>query len=66
MLNNKIQRGQRLNLKDIVPSKKFQLGAYINNSDIVVDFSCFGLDASGKLSDDRYMTFFNQPLKKVI
>ncbi len=62
MVNSRIQRGQRLNLKDIVPSKKFQLGAYINNTDIVVDFSCFGLDASGKLSDDRYMTFFNQPL----
>lgn len=25
-----------------------------------VDMSCFGLDASGQLSDDRYMVFFNQ------
>jgi stress response protein SCP2/uncharacterized protein YegL len=25
------------------------------------DFACFALDAQGKLVDDRYMTFFNQP-----
>jgi tellurite resistance protein TerA len=25
-----------------------------------IDISCFGLDASGQLSDDRYMVFFNQ------
>ena len=28
---------------------------------IALDFACFGLDAAGKLSDERYMTFFNQP-----
>jgi tellurite resistance protein TerA len=28
---------------------------------LVVDISCFGLDAAQKLSDERYMTFFNQP-----
>lgn len=27
----------------------------------VYDFSCFGVDADGKLSDDRYMVFYNQP-----
>ena len=26
----------------------------------VYDFCCFGVDASDKLSDDRYMIFFNQ------
>lgn len=26
-----------------------------------VDVSCFGLDAEGKLSDDRYFVFYNQP-----
>jgi stress response protein SCP2 len=25
------------------------------------DFCCFGVDSSNKLSDDRYMVFFNQP-----
>lgn len=27
----------------------------------VYDFSCFGVDADDKLSDDRYMIFYNQP-----
>jgi stress response protein SCP2 len=26
-----------------------------------VDFACFALDATGRLCDERYMTFFNQP-----
>ena len=26
----------------------------------VYDFCCFGVDAQGKLSDDRYMVFYNQ------
>lgn len=26
----------------------------------VYDFSCFGVDADGRLSDDRYMIFYNQ------
>jgi tellurite resistance protein TerA len=62
MVDSSIQRGQRVSLKDILPSRKFQLGANISSSGVVVDFSCFGLDSNGKLSDDRYMTFFNQPL----
>ena len=27
----------------------------------VYDFSCFGVDAGDRLSDDRYMVFYNQP-----
>ena len=27
----------------------------------VYDFACFGIDAQGKLSDDTYMVFYNQP-----
>lgn len=27
----------------------------------VYDVTCFGVDAAGKLSDDRYMVFYNQP-----
>ena len=26
----------------------------------VYDFCCFGIDKEGKLSDDRYMIFYNQ------
>lgn len=57
-----ILRGQRLKLADIIPDdSEFQLGIVCNNSGLTIDFACFGLDANGKLSDDRYMTFFNQP-----
>lgn len=28
---------------------------------VALDVACFGLDGAGKLTDDRYMTFFNQP-----
>lgn len=30
------------------------------NGSSVYDFCCFGIDKSGKLSDDRYMIFYNQ------
>ncbi|MFZ4791214.1 MAG: SUMF1/EgtB/PvdO family nonheme iron enzyme [Candidatus Competibacteraceae bacterium] len=57
-----ISRGQRIKLTDIISNgNEFQLGIACNSPGLVVDFSCFGLDASEKLSDDRYMTFFNQP-----
>ena len=53
--------GQRLKLTDIIPNNsEFQLGIACNGSGLAIDFSCFGLDVNGKLSDDRYMIFFNQ------
>ena len=30
------------------------------NGQAVYDYCCFGVDANGKLSDDRYMVFYNQ------
>jgi tellurite resistance protein TerA len=57
-----LSRGQRLKLTDILPDNQpFQLGLNCYGSNLTVDFVCFGLDAQGKLSDDRYMIFFNQP-----
>ncbi|MNM05753.1 General stress protein 16U [compost metagenome] len=52
-------KGQRLALSGLVTGNVLQLG--ISNAGLALDFACFGLDAGGKLSDDRYMTFFNQP-----
>ena len=52
-------KGQRLALSGLVTDNAVQLG--IKNAGLALDFACFGLDAHGKLSDDRYMTFFNQP-----
>ncbi len=52
-------KGQRLALSGLVTGNIVQLG--LASAGVALDFACFGLDASGKLSDDRYMTFFNQP-----
>lgn len=55
-----IQKGQRVKLNDIVSNEKlFQVEVGI--SGISVDIACFGLDSQQKLSNDAYMTFFNQP-----
>lgn len=56
-----IQKGQRLKLEDIIPSDPtFTLQCQFNTKGISLDIACFGLDTAGLLSDDRYMTFFNQ------
>ena len=52
-------KGQRLALSGLVTGNVVQLG--LASAGVPLDFACFGLDAAGKLSDDRYMTFFNQP-----
>lgn len=55
-----ITQGQRMPLANILPGHSLTLSVGIASSN-VVDFVCFGVDAQGKLSDDRYMVFFNQP-----
>ncbi|MEA3641728.1 MAG: VWA domain-containing protein [Lamprobacter sp.] len=54
-----LKKGQRVALPELVSSMKFEVG--IDLQGIVIDVSCFGVDASVRLSDERYMTFFNQP-----
>ncbi len=62
MTGMELKRGQRAKLADLVPdSRPFTLGVAIEAPAMVIDFACFGLDAVGKLVDDGYMTFFNQP-----
>jgi stress response protein SCP2 len=56
-----IQRGQRVKIADLAPGGDFVVGLNIAAPGLEIDFSCFGLDAQEKLSDERYMTFFNQP-----
>lgn len=57
-----ISQGQRMPLSNLIQghalSVSVQLQIGTPNS---VDVSCFGLDSRGHLSDDRYMTFYNQP-----
>ncbi|KAB0325456.1 VWA domain-containing protein [Janthinobacterium sp. SUN128] len=54
-----LSKGQRLPLANLVPDGVLQVGVAAQG--LALDVACFGLDANGKLSDERYMTFFNQP-----
>ena len=57
-----IERGQRFKLSDVLPAgNKFSLDLQLDTGGLVLDVSCFSVDAQSKLSDERYMTFFNQP-----
>lgn len=55
-----ISKGQRTPISQLVAGQSFQLAVSTVGA-VIVDISCFGVDAAQKLSDERYMTFFNQP-----
>jgi stress response protein SCP2 len=54
-----LSKGQRLSLAPNAPDGIFQAG--LSAQGPALDFACFGLDSRGRLTDERYMTFFNQP-----
>ena len=55
-----IERGFRGKLSDYVDvSQTVSVDVSVSGGS-VYDYSCFGVDESGKLSDDRYMIFYNQ------
>lgn len=57
-----LTRGQRAKITDLIANgERFRLGVAIQAPGLGIDYACFGLDAEGKLADERYMTFFNQP-----
>ena len=60
-----ILKGQRVALISLFESPAqadfCQIGLCVSGNKEPVDFACFGLDSEQKLSDDAYMTFFNQP-----
>ena len=53
-------RGQKGKLADLGLNGPFAVTLDIASGSMEVDVSCFGVDAAGKLSDDRYMVFYNQ------
>ena len=55
-----LARGQKTKLVDIGCSGPFPLVLQVAAAGMEIDIACFGLDANDKLSDDRYMVFFNQ------
>lgn len=52
-------RGQRQPVDKLCGSTEIELELY-HKADFTIDCSCFGLDAAGKLSDERYFIFYNQ------
>lgn len=54
-----VSRGERLPLASYAPTGEVKVGLAAGG--LALDFACFGLDAGGRLADERYMTFFNQP-----
>ena len=56
---DQLSRGQRLPLASI--SSNGRVVITLTASGLPLDFSCFGLNAAGKLLGEPYMTFFNQP-----
>jgi tellurite resistance protein TerA len=53
-------RGQKGKLADLGLASAFSVSIDLPASGASIDLSCFGLDAAGKLADDRYMIFYNQ------
>ncbi|MDM5176312.1 TerD family protein [Massilia sp. DJPM01] len=53
-------RGQKGKLADLGLAAPFQVVLDIDSAGLVIDISCFGLDSADKLSDERYMVFYNQ------
>ena len=57
-----LSRGQRIKLTDLwLGDATFNIELSLATGGLTVDAACFGLDSARKLSDERYMTFFNQP-----
>ncbi|MCR5717997.1 MAG: TerD family protein [Oscillospiraceae bacterium] len=55
-----LQRGMRGAVSAVLdPSRSAAVTMAVNGS-AEYDYTCFGLDDAGKLSDDRYMIFYNQ------
>lgn len=55
-----LSQGQRVAVSKITAATSLKIDIQLPSS-LTIDLACFGLDASGKLSDDKYMVFFNQP-----
>lgn len=52
-------RGQKESIRKLCGGLELELEIY-HRAPVVIDVSCFGLDASGRLSDEQYFVFYNQ------
>jgi tellurite resistance protein TerA len=55
-----LQRGQKLRLDALTPGPDIRAALSAGIPGSTIDCSCFGVDAFGKLSDERYFIFYNQ------
>ncbi|MGC0420649.1 TerD family protein [Embleya sp. AB8] len=55
------RKGQKSKLSDLTAGTDLYVGVQLDSPGLTFDIACFGLDASERLSDDRYFIFFNQP-----
>lgn len=54
-------RGQKLKLSQLTSSQDLEIGINCQHSQgTPIDITCFGVDDNNKLTDDRYMIFYNQ------
>ena len=53
-------RGQKSKLDDLGCGQSFNVDVELRIAGATADVSCFGLDSADRLSDDRYMVFYNQ------
>ncbi|MBP1203538.1 tellurite resistance protein TerA [Duganella sp. 1411] len=53
-------RGQKSKLDDLGCGQSFNVEVDLRIAGASADVSCFGLDSADRLSDDRYMVFYNQ------
>jgi stress response protein SCP2 len=54
-------RGRKSPLSTLTTGTDLYVGIQFDAPGLTWDISCFGLDASDRLSDDRYFVFYNQP-----
>lgn len=52
-------RGQKASIQSLCASLTLDLELY-HKAPVEIDVTCFGLDLSGRLSDERYFVFYNQ------
>jgi len=60
-VSKQFTKGQKSQLSALTAGTDLYVGVQLNAPGTSWDISCFGLDTSDKLSDDRYMVFYNQP-----
>jgi stress response protein SCP2/uncharacterized protein (AIM24 family) len=55
-----IVRGERVELGSLGVGSRCAVGLAVDAPKLTIDLTCFGLDAAGHLSDDRFFVFYNQ------